>query len=237
MTYVSKDAAPFLIMHGDEDRTVPVAQSEVFAEALKKVGADVTLVILKGGKHAGTVHERREHKADRGLLREAPHCPCCQVTIAVRSDATTTRHLYRACMPEPVLADGQEREATPAVVDPVLRSAHRRTLSLDGTWEFATTLQVWAKNKNGLSRTPSCPTRPRSRYRAAGRRREWAGPATARASRRERSIRPLRGSYVGTGWYRKELTLRSRGRQAGLAEDRRRARAGLVLGQRHLPRP
>jgi len=53
MTYVSKDAAPFLIMHGDADNTVPFAQSETFAAALKKAGADVTFVVIKGGKHGG----------------------------------------------------------------------------------------------------------------------------------------------------------------------------------------
>ena len=28
LTYVSKDSAPFLIMHGDKDNTVPLGQSE-----------------------------------------------------------------------------------------------------------------------------------------------------------------------------------------------------------------
>jgi hypothetical protein len=32
---VSKDDPPFLIMHGDDDSTVPVQQSEAFAEAPK----------------------------------------------------------------------------------------------------------------------------------------------------------------------------------------------------------
>ena len=53
MTYVSKDAAPFLIMHGDKDKTVPISQSETFAEALKKAGADATFVVVKGGSHGG----------------------------------------------------------------------------------------------------------------------------------------------------------------------------------------
>lgn len=51
MTYVSKDAAPFLIMHGDKDKTVPISQSETFAQALKKAGADATFVVVKGGGH------------------------------------------------------------------------------------------------------------------------------------------------------------------------------------------
>jgi acetyl esterase/lipase len=55
ITYVSKDAAPFLIMHGDQDQTVPISQSEAFAAALKKAGADVTFIVIKGGKHGGVL--------------------------------------------------------------------------------------------------------------------------------------------------------------------------------------
>lgn len=61
MTYVSRDAAPFLIMHGDEDQTVPIAQSETFAAALKQAGADVTFVVLKGGKHGGALFTNAEN--------------------------------------------------------------------------------------------------------------------------------------------------------------------------------
>jgi acetyl esterase/lipase len=61
VTYVSKDATPFLIMHGDQDRTVPIGQSEAFAKALKKAGADATLVVVKGGKHGGTLFTNAEN--------------------------------------------------------------------------------------------------------------------------------------------------------------------------------
>jgi acetyl esterase/lipase len=53
ITYVSKSAAPFLIMHGDGDKTVPLPQSERLAEALKKAGAEVTLEIIKDNGHGG----------------------------------------------------------------------------------------------------------------------------------------------------------------------------------------
>ena len=53
MTYVSKDAAPFLIMHGDQDKTVPISQSETFAAALKQAGADATMVVVEGAGHGG----------------------------------------------------------------------------------------------------------------------------------------------------------------------------------------
>lgn len=51
ITYVSKDAPPFLIMHGDKDRTVPFDQSERLVRALKKAGVDVSFVPMKGAGH------------------------------------------------------------------------------------------------------------------------------------------------------------------------------------------
>jgi acetyl esterase/lipase len=60
ITYVSRNSAPILIMHGDEDRTVPISQSETFAAALKKAGADVTYVVVKGGKHGGALFASAE---------------------------------------------------------------------------------------------------------------------------------------------------------------------------------
>jgi acetyl esterase/lipase len=53
VTYVSKDSAAFLIMHGDKDNTVPLGQSEVLAEALKKAGTEVTLHVIQGSGHGG----------------------------------------------------------------------------------------------------------------------------------------------------------------------------------------
>lgn len=53
VTYVSKDSAPFLIMHGDQDNVVPLGQSRELAEALKKAGVEVTLQVVKGNGHGG----------------------------------------------------------------------------------------------------------------------------------------------------------------------------------------
>jgi acetyl esterase/lipase len=52
VTYVSKDDPPFLIIHGDMDPIVPLAQSEELAGALESVGVPVSLVVVKGGGHA-----------------------------------------------------------------------------------------------------------------------------------------------------------------------------------------
>lgn len=53
MTYVSSNAAPFLIMHGDEDKTVALSQSETFAQALKQAGVETMFVVVKGAGHSG----------------------------------------------------------------------------------------------------------------------------------------------------------------------------------------
>jgi dipeptidyl aminopeptidase/acylaminoacyl peptidase len=45
---VTKDAAPFLIMHGDQDDVVPLAQSVKLAETLQRAGGEVTLQIYGG---------------------------------------------------------------------------------------------------------------------------------------------------------------------------------------------
>lgn len=53
VTYVSKDSAPFLIMHGDKDNVVPLGQSEALADALKKAGVEVKLQIVTDNGHGG----------------------------------------------------------------------------------------------------------------------------------------------------------------------------------------
>jgi acetyl esterase/lipase len=53
ITFVTKDAAPMLIMHGDKDSLVPVSQSQKLYDALHAAGADVTLKILPGAEHGG----------------------------------------------------------------------------------------------------------------------------------------------------------------------------------------
>jgi acetyl esterase/lipase len=49
--YITKDDPPFLIMHGDQDMIVPVNQSELLYEALKKTGVTVTYEPVKGAGH------------------------------------------------------------------------------------------------------------------------------------------------------------------------------------------
>ncbi|HYF36092.1 MAG TPA: prolyl oligopeptidase family serine peptidase [Prosthecobacter sp.] len=53
ISYVSQGDPPFLIVHGDEDRTVPLNQSQLLFEALKKHGIGVHFHTLKGAGHGG----------------------------------------------------------------------------------------------------------------------------------------------------------------------------------------
>ncbi|MBE7210663.1 MAG: prolyl oligopeptidase family serine peptidase, partial [Gluconacetobacter diazotrophicus] len=55
VTFVDKDAAPFLIMHGEKDPVVPVQQSVVLDAALRRAGVESTLVIVPGAGHGGGV--------------------------------------------------------------------------------------------------------------------------------------------------------------------------------------
>jgi acetyl esterase/lipase len=51
MTYVRPDAPPFLIMHGDQDFTVAIGQSELLRDALRAAGVAVEYKTVPGGGH------------------------------------------------------------------------------------------------------------------------------------------------------------------------------------------
>jgi acetyl esterase/lipase len=53
LTWVTKAAAPMLILHGTEDPLVPVSQSQRLAEALKASGVEVQLEVIEGAGHGG----------------------------------------------------------------------------------------------------------------------------------------------------------------------------------------
>ena len=50
-TYVNKGDPPFLIIHGENDMTVPASQSELLASKLKGAGVPVTLIVAEGRGH------------------------------------------------------------------------------------------------------------------------------------------------------------------------------------------
>jgi acetyl esterase/lipase len=51
--YIDPQDPPFLIVHGDRDKVVPLNQSELLAEALRQQDVPVTLRVIEGGAHGG----------------------------------------------------------------------------------------------------------------------------------------------------------------------------------------
>ncbi len=54
VTYVTSDDAPFLLIHGDADETVPFKNSEVMKTALEQAGVPVDLLRVPGAGHGPT---------------------------------------------------------------------------------------------------------------------------------------------------------------------------------------
>jgi acetyl esterase/lipase len=48
---VTKNAPPFLFIHGDADPVVPLQQSQLMVETLKKEGVSAELIVKPGGGH------------------------------------------------------------------------------------------------------------------------------------------------------------------------------------------
>lgn len=55
--HVSKGDPPFLIIHGDQDKQVPLEQSERLHAKLKEAGVPSTLHVIKGAGHGGKEFE------------------------------------------------------------------------------------------------------------------------------------------------------------------------------------
>ncbi len=60
ITYVTKDDPAFLIVHGDKDPTVPIHQSELLFDALKKAGVSAHFHTIHGAGHGGPGFEGKE---------------------------------------------------------------------------------------------------------------------------------------------------------------------------------
>lgn len=71
---VTENAPPFLLIHGDADKVVPLQQSERLMEELKQHGVEVELIIKEGGGHPWLTIPNEVGKLadwfDRQLLNE-----------------------------------------------------------------------------------------------------------------------------------------------------------------------
>jgi len=63
ITYVSKDDPPFLLCHGELDPLVALEQSERLDAALRKVGVESTLHVVKGEAHGWKGHPEVDEMA------------------------------------------------------------------------------------------------------------------------------------------------------------------------------
>jgi dipeptidyl aminopeptidase/acylaminoacyl peptidase len=50
--WISKDSAPVLLLHGEEDKVLPIRQSTFLMEVGKERGADVQLLRVKNAAHS-----------------------------------------------------------------------------------------------------------------------------------------------------------------------------------------
>ena len=108
-------------------------------------------------------------------------------------------------------AQAQPREATPAIVNPVLRSSFSQTISLDGKWDFATDPgkkgqdQQWYRPDVPLPskrdiQVPGC-------WEAQGVGEPGYSQPPAIRMAWEVANRPIFANYHGSAWYRKTITV------------------------------
>lgn len=62
INHITSDDPPFLLMHGDIDKLVPVNQSILFDKKLKEAGVESELIILKDAKHSFFKEEKELNK-------------------------------------------------------------------------------------------------------------------------------------------------------------------------------
>jgi len=63
LSWVTADAPPFLIAHGDRDRITPISQSQKLHDALVRVGASSTFCTVGGAGHEDRAFESEAHLA------------------------------------------------------------------------------------------------------------------------------------------------------------------------------
>lgn len=60
VSHVTKDAPPFMIIHGTADATVPFTQGQMLHDKLEEAGCDVRMIAIEGADHAGVQFFQKE---------------------------------------------------------------------------------------------------------------------------------------------------------------------------------
>ena len=111
------------------------------------------------------------------------------------------------CLRPGAQAQGEGREGSPAVVNPVAASPLRQAISLDGTWDFATDPQKIGEAQHWFDPGTALPGKQSIQVPGCWEAQGIGGPGLSTTVTPERSVRPLKGSYVGAAWYRKAVTI------------------------------
>ena len=98
-------------------------------------------------------------------------------------------------------------QATPAVVNPALRSDLRQTISLDGSWDFAIDPDKKGEDEKWFNPDVVLPNKIDIQVPGCWEAQGVGGPGASVSVTPEQRSRPLRGSYMGAGWYKKEIVL------------------------------
>lgn len=114
MTYADSNDPPFLIMHGTEDKLVPIAQSELLNESLKAAGVNVTYVPVQNRGHV--IPDRDAYRKVAEFFDAHLHG-----NAVAAAQETLRRAVERAPRP-PAEPDpnGQGRPAQPRESEPVM---------------------------------------------------------------------------------------------------------------------
>lgn len=99
------------------------------------------------------------------------------------------------------------RERSPAVVNPVLPSPLRETINLAGTWDFVMVPNGVGEDEQWYRPDAPWPNKETIQVPGCWEAQGKGGPGDSRSFTPERQTRPLRGSYYGTAWYRKEVPI------------------------------
>lgn len=111
VTHVTKDDPPFLVVHGTKDGTVPLAQAELFYDALQGAGVDVLFVRMQGGGHGiggEEINQRVRAFFERHLLGH--EAPVSEEPIEVAQQPQRSRAQGAQPRPQPRQRDGQQRD-------------------------------------------------------------------------------------------------------------------------------
>ena len=69
VNYVTKNAPPFLIFHGDKDTLVPIAQSEELNADLHRAGVESHLIVVPGKGHGFALTQTQERQVGDFFMR------------------------------------------------------------------------------------------------------------------------------------------------------------------------